>query len=61
MSNIEFEISGTLAVIRLPDSIEVTRVFLRSKRIELVLESDNVHATVSDTSGVPRLRKRKAE
>lgn len=59
MANVRLEVEGNRASLTLPDQISVVRIFLRSKRVELVVEAKDIKTTVSDSSGVPVIKTKK--
>lgn len=53
MTEIRLHIEKSVACIDLPKEIDVARITIRSKRVELTFQSHDLQVNVADSSGVP--------
>lgn len=53
----KFEVNGNMAFVHLPDDVKIVRLFAADNRVEITDLGGKPKVKVSDTSGVPKLRK----
>jgi hypothetical protein len=51
--NLHFEMEDNRACIDLPEGIDIARISIGRKRVELIREQDDVQVSVMDLSGTP--------